>query len=185
MQDFSPIETETRYIEKKSNEPNRYVMNQGSWFVGNIVWTSAEDILFRLIQIISYGLGTGFSESIRGSRNLVWWIVLIIIIIVFIRLVGWIAFGVDKYAVPRDIETGETGRENEWMSYLYTTLDFYENISLWFLGGIVTDWVVNIENNGRFIPSQYGLPVLVIPIFLTMVKRLFKDRKSTTNLYRP
>ena len=171
----------TNRIKKKETDvaSDRFVLNNRRWQVGNIVFSSAEDILYRLIQIIGYGLGTGFSEALRGSRDLIWWIIMIIMIIVAIRIIGWTMFGVDKHAVVRDVESGNVNEDDAWREDMYTTLDFYEGVALWFLGGMVSDWVVNIENNGRFVKSQYLLPVLVIPIFIKMVSSLFRGKKVT------
>lgn len=175
-------------INNKENDSEQIgskeiIRENRAWVVGSVVWASTEDILSRVVAIISYGLGTGFSQALKGTTQLFWWLILLILIIIVIRVIIWFVFGVDKHEVPLNIVQGNTYGDEEWYSYIYMTMEFYENIALWLFGGLVTDWVVNIENNGRFIPAQYGLPVLVIPIFLTIIKKMFKTRREAELIY--
>ena len=164
------------------------------------LWSDTEVDITRILYVLAYGLGTGFSDSLSTSRDTLWIIItfsVILVVITFIKkyLRGQILRSRnDVYTRLDDLSNGdmhndddttvetENNRiESEWVTEARAALDFADAIVLWFLGTTISGWIARSDIVATAHPAQLGLIPLVIVILFTIIRRVFHDNEVYIN----
>ena len=154
----------------------------------NTIWSDTESNATRVIYVLAYGLGTGFSDVLSSTRDTLWitltFVVVLVVIAFLKRFLDNLSLNLTPILENVKVENEslrEASKKDEWVIEAHETLDFAEAIVLWFLGTTISGWISRSDIITNAHPVQLGLIPIVIVIIFTIMRRTFHGRELYEN----